>query len=42
MSLSHRLNLHLSTNNLFKAQYEELARYRMPGRSWMLGASMVL
>ena len=42
MSLSQRLSLHLTGNNLFETQYEELARYRMPGRSWVLGASMVL
>ncbi len=26
-------------NNLLDAQYEELARYRMPGRHWITGAS---
>ena len=27
-------------NNLLNEQYEELARYRMPGRSWMFGVSL--
>lgn len=27
-------------NNIFNEQYEELARYRMPGRNWMLGVSL--
>jgi outer membrane receptor protein involved in Fe transport len=25
-------------NNLLDEQYEELARYRMPGRNWLFGA----
>jgi outer membrane receptor protein involved in Fe transport len=29
-------------NNLLNEQYEELARYRMPGRNWMFGVSFRL
>ena len=27
----------LAVNNIFDSQYEELARYRMPGRNWFFG-----
>ena len=30
----------VKVNNLLDEQYEELARYRMPGRNWMLGVSL--
>ena len=33
------LTLSLSGNNLLDTQYEELARYRMPGRHWVAGMS---
>lgn len=33
------LSLSLSGNNLLDAQFEELARYRMPGRHWLAGMS---
>jgi iron complex outermembrane receptor protein len=40
----YRLNNHLTftlkVSNIFDKQYEELARYRMPGRSWIFGASL--
>ena len=32
-----RLEVYLAVNNLFAVQYEELARYRMPGRHWTTG-----
>lgn len=36
------LHISLAVNNLFDTQYEELSRYRMPGRKWVVGASMRL
>ena len=27
----------VGVNNIFDAEYEELARYRMPGRNWLFG-----
>jgi outer membrane cobalamin receptor len=27
-------------NNIFDEQYEELDRYRMPGRNWLFGVSL--
>ena len=27
----------IGINNIFDAEYEELARYRMPGRNWLFG-----
>lgn len=33
------VTLSLSSNNLLDTQYEELARYRMPGRHWVGGVS---
>lgn len=42
-NLRYRLGEHLTlsarVNNVFDRQYEELARYRMPGRNWMFGIS---
>jgi outer membrane receptor for ferrienterochelin and colicin len=35
--LHDRLQLSLAVNNLFDTQYEELERYRMPGRNWIFG-----
>ena len=32
-SLSHRILISVAVNNLLNRQYEEMARYRMPGRS---------
>jgi outer membrane cobalamin receptor len=29
--------IYISVNNIFDAQYEEIERYRMPGRSYTLG-----
>ena len=41
-SLQYHLNgawlLTVKGNNLFNERYEELARYRMPGRNWLFGA----
>jgi len=37
--LTSSLDLSLSCNNILDNQYEELARYRMPGRQWVAGAS---
>jgi len=34
------ISFSMSVNNLLDTQYEELARYRMPGRHWMAGASL--
>lgn len=33
------LRMSLGINNIFDSQYEEMARYRMPGRTWILGTS---
>ncbi len=37
--ITDALTLSLRINNLFNRQYEELARYRMPGRNVLLGIS---
>lgn len=37
--LGRYLTLSLGVNNILNTQYEELARYRMPGRSWIFGSS---
>jgi outer membrane cobalamin receptor len=36
------INLSAKVNNIFDEQYEELARYRMPGRNWVFGVSFRL
>lgn len=38
--LNNHLTFTAKVNNIFDKQYEELARYRMPGRNWMFGASL--
>ncbi|HET6463872.1 MAG TPA: TonB-dependent receptor, partial [Candidatus Krumholzibacteria bacterium] len=38
--LSGMVNLSAKVNNIFNEQYEELARYRMPGRNWIFGVSL--
>jgi outer membrane receptor protein involved in Fe transport len=38
MRLSEQYQLSLAVNNIFDTQYEELERYRMPGRNWVMGA----
>ena len=38
--LSEMVNLTAKVNNMFDEQYEELARYRMPGRNWIFGVSL--
>ncbi len=38
--LGKLLHLWTAVNNLFDKQYEELARYRMPGRNWIFGTSI--
>jgi outer membrane receptor protein involved in Fe transport len=38
LRLNDRLHLSLAVNNIFNKQYEELERYRMPGRNWVMGA----
>jgi outer membrane receptor protein involved in Fe transport len=38
--LSEMVNLSAKVNNIFDEQYEELARYRMPGRNWVFGVSL--
>jgi outer membrane cobalamin receptor len=37
--ISEMVNASVKVNNIFDEQYEELARYRMPGRNWMFGVS---
>ena len=37
--LGEHMLLSATVNNVFNAQYEELARYRMPGRNWIFGVS---
>lgn len=37
--ISDMVNASVKVNNIFDEQYEELARYRMPGRNWMFGVS---
>lgn len=37
--LGQNLTVSLGVNNIFDVQYEELARYRMPGRTWIFGSS---
>jgi outer membrane receptor protein involved in Fe transport len=37
--LTSALGLSLSCSNILDSQYEELARYRMPGRHWIAGVS---
>jgi len=31
--------LSVKANNLLNTAYEELARYRMPGRNWLFGVT---
>lgn len=38
--LSAAVIVSAKVNNIFDAQYEELARYRMPGRNYMFGVSL--
>jgi iron complex outermembrane receptor protein len=40
--LGRTLKLSVGVNNIFNRQYEELARYRMPGRTWIFGSSFEL
>ncbi|RMF58196.1 MAG: hypothetical protein D6748_09395 [Calditrichaeota bacterium] len=37
--LNTNFELSVSAQNILNTQYEELARYRMPGRNWMFGIS---
>ena len=37
--ISDRVGASAKVNNIFDEQYEELARYRMPGRNWLFGVS---
>jgi len=37
ITMNQHLRLTASVNNLTNTEYEELARYRMPGRNWMFG-----
>ncbi len=39
-SLRRWLTFSFETNNLFNVQYEEMARFRMPGRSFSVGLTM--
>ncbi|MFQ5769356.1 MAG: TonB-dependent receptor plug domain-containing protein, partial [bacterium] len=41
-NLGRNLTVSFGINNIFNIQYEELARYRMPGRSWIFGTSYEL
>jgi iron complex outermembrane receptor protein len=38
LRVSERYQLSFAANNIFNKQYEELERYRMPGRNWIIGA----
>ena len=38
-AMSPHVMLSVRVNNVFNTEYEELARYRMPGRNWMFGVS---
>lgn len=40
--LTGGVTLTATVNNIFDAQYEELARYRMPGRNWLFGVSFTM
>jgi len=42
VNLTSMLSASVTLNNLFDVQYEELARYRMPGRNWLFGLSLRL
>lgn len=39
MEVTPALQLSLGVQNIFDTEYEELARYRMPGRNWLLSSS---
>lgn len=39
---TRQLFVSVTVNNLLDGQYEELARYRMPGRNWIFGLSLRL
>ena len=41
-ALSRRVSVSAKVNNAFNASYEELARYRMPGRNWLFGVAFGL
>ena len=38
IKLLDNLNISIALNNVFNTEYEELARYRMPGRNWIFGS----
>ncbi len=40
IKLSDNLRISAGVNNLLDTQYEELARYRMPGRNWIFGTKL--
>lgn len=40
--LLENVTVSVKLNNVFNAQYEELARYRMPGRNWLVGLNFRL
>lgn len=40
LGISDMISASVTLNNIFDSQYEELARYRMPGRNWLFGISL--
>jgi outer membrane receptor protein involved in Fe transport len=40
--VTDRITASAKVNNMFDTQYEELARYRMPGRNWIFGLAFRL
>jgi outer membrane receptor for ferrienterochelin and colicin len=40
--VSDRITASVKVNNVLDVQYEELARYRMPGRNWTFGVAFTL
>jgi outer membrane receptor protein involved in Fe transport len=38
--LNENLGVSAAVGNIFDVEYEELARYRSPGRNWMFGATV--
>ena len=41
-SFNTSVSFSLAVNNIFNIQYEELARYRMPGRNWIVETHLQL
>lgn len=39
LGIHQNMRVSVAMNNIFNTQYEELARYRMPGRNWLFGVN---